>query len=366
MSTYLLLLAVAPAIALMVYIWNKDKSKEPLKMLLILVALGAASCLPAALIELAVGKVIEPLASVSTMFYHLVEAFFGVALIEEGCKFIVMYLYTRNHKDFNGLFDGMIYAVFTSLGFAALENVMYVFEGGVENAIGRALTAVPGHMFFGVFMGYNYSLWHTYKLCDESEAYFAQRGMIIPRAPKYSYTGYFVKAIVLPVLIHGFYDFCLFTENSVFTIVYLIFLVGLYIFCFGRIKKLSKADMDDYQLIPLMLCQKYPELIGIIAPRQANPMAMPNSYYDNRYNTAQQQGYSQPQPQYAQQPAYQQQQQYSYQQQQYPRQQNYAPPQQYNQQYGYPRQQPNNQPPNYAQPAQQQNYNNYPPTYNGQ
>ena len=283
--TYLLLLAVAPAIALMIYVWKKDKSKEPFKMLVILIVLGAVSCLPAALVELGLGAIIQPVFGGNKMTYSFVNAFFGVALVEEGFKFLFMFLYTRNHKEFNGLFDGMIYAVFISLGFAALENIMYVFEGGAANAFSRAVTAVPGHMFFGVFMGYNYSLWHTYKLCDKSEKYFANLGMLTVRPPEFKYSGYLVKAIILPILIHGFYDFCLFTENETFVGIYFIFLIALYIICFARIKKLSKADKEDYELIPMMLCQKYPELIGVITPRQPNPMAMPNSYYQNRYNT---------------------------------------------------------------------------------
>ena len=282
MNTYLLLLAIAPAAYLLYYVWKRDKSKEPFGMLVILVILGALSCVPAALTETFLDStLITPLFGNDKMMYSFVDAFFGVALVEEGFKFLFMYFYTRKHKEFNGLFDGMVYCVFVSLGFAALENILYVFEGGAASALTRAVTAVPGHMFFGVFMGYNYSMWHTYKLCDESEKYFANLNMIQIREPKYKYKGYLAKAIILPVLVHGFYDFCLFTGNTYFILAYYVFMVVLYIVCFGRIKKLSRSDMEDYRLIPLMLCKKYPELIGVILPRQANPMTMPGAYYQN-------------------------------------------------------------------------------------
>ncbi len=282
MNTYLLAIAVAPAILLMFYVWSKDKSKEPFKMLVILVLLGVLSCIPAGFIEMLLDNIVLSVFGENNYVYFFVKAFFGVALVEEGCKFLFMFLYTRNHKEFNGLFDGMIYAVFVSLGFAAFENVFYVAEYGSQVAISRAFTAVPGHMFFAVFMGYSYSMWHTYRLCDKSEAYFANLHMIKPRPPKYKYKAHLAKAIIVPVLVHGFYDFCLFTENVYLCLFFYVFIAALYIICFGKIKKLSKRDMEDYLLIPRMLCMKYPELIGIIIPREANPLNMPNTFYQNR------------------------------------------------------------------------------------
>ena len=282
MTTYLLFIALAPAVILMIYVWNKDKSKEPFKMLLILAFLGAVSCFPAGFLESPANSAIMSVFGKDNYLSYFLQAFFGVALMEEGCKFIVMFLYTRNHKEFNGLFDGMIYAVLVSLGFAAFENVFYVMDFGSKVALSRAFTAIPGHMFNAVFMGYNYSLWHTYRLCDKSEKYFANLGMIRPRLPKYKYKNYLAKAIIIPVLVHGFYDFCLFTSNTYFYLIFYVFVGALYIICFGKIKKLSKRDMEDYQLIPRMLCLKYPELMGIIIPHEANPIRTPNTHYQNR------------------------------------------------------------------------------------
>lgn len=191
--TYLLALALAPALLLLKYVWNKDKSKEPFKMLVILFLLGVVSCIPAALIEQLLNSVIDAVLTKGTYFYYFILTFFGVALVEEGLKFLFMYLYTHKHREFNGLFDGMVYAIFVSLGFAAFENVFYVMEGGAGVAITRAIMSVPGHMFFAVFMGYYYSMWHTYKLCHDTEQYFAGIGYIIPRPPQYTYKRYLVR-----------------------------------------------------------------------------------------------------------------------------------------------------------------------------
>ncbi len=284
--TYLLFLALAPAIFLMYYVWNKDKSKEPFGMLLFLVILGVLSCIPAAIIEGVLDDIISAFFSGNTYIYNFIKAFFGVALIEEGCKFVFMYLYTHKHKEFNGLFDGMVYAVFVSLGFAALENVFYVVDGGAGVAVARGLMAVPGHMFFGVFMGYYYSLWHVNKLCDESEKYFAKLGFIQIKAPSYKYSKNLVKAVVVPVLFHGLYDFCLFTENIYFIFLNLALVIALYIVCFARIKKMSSSDIEDYKLIPQLLCQKYPELTHIVNPTVVNPMSVPQDYYTTLQNKA--------------------------------------------------------------------------------
>ena len=289
-TVLLIIAAVIPAIILMYYVWTKDKSKEPPKMLITLFLLGIASCIPAMFIELAVGSAINSIYPEGTLSNLFVTAYFGVALIEEGCKFVLMYLYTRNHKEFNGLFDGMIYATFVSLGFAAFENIFYVLENGFGNAVVRGIMSVPGHMFFAVFMGFYYSMWHTYRLCDKSETYFANLNMIHPRLPKYKYKGYLVTAIVLPTIVHGTFDFLLFINQ---TLACMGLVVVLYIVCFGRIKKMSKSDMENYQLIPMLLCRKYPELIGIITPRRANPMAMPAEYYQSRTGNIQNNTYNQ-------------------------------------------------------------------------
>ena len=84
--------------------------------------------------------------------YGILTAIF-VGLIEEGSKFFFLYRFTWKDKAFNYRFDGIVYAVFVSLGFAALENVFYVFNYGTGVALQRALLTIPGHMSFAVYMG---------------------------------------------------------------------------------------------------------------------------------------------------------------------------------------------------------------------
>jgi len=177
MDLALTVAAVLPAIVLCVYVFRKDKvEKEPISLLILLFFAGMFSCLPAAFLETVLTKVLAILFKPFTMtnaygeqvmngfvqhVYNFFEYFFIVALVEEALKFLVLYLCTRKEDDFNCLFDGMIYAVFVSLGFATFENIFYVMEYGMQNAIMRGILSVPAHMFFAVLMGYYYTFWNV-------------------------------------------------------------------------------------------------------------------------------------------------------------------------------------------------------------
>ena len=80
-------------------------------------------------------------------------AFCGAAIPEEIAKFAMLWLLLRKNKYFDEKMDGIVYAVCVSLGFAALENVMYLFsnvEAFMSVGIARAIFAIPGHFCFGI------------------------------------------------------------------------------------------------------------------------------------------------------------------------------------------------------------------------
>ena len=82
-------------------------------------------------------------------------AFFGAAIPEEIAKLFILWLVLRNNKFFDEKMDGIVYAVCVSLGFAALENIMYLFlhsESFITVGISRAFFAVPGHFCFGILI----------------------------------------------------------------------------------------------------------------------------------------------------------------------------------------------------------------------
>ena len=146
---------------------------------------------------------------------------------EELGKFVVMKLRTWKSPEFNYTYDAIVYAVAASLGFAALENIMYVFtNGGFSTAILRALTAVSGHAVFGVFMGVHYGL--------------AKRAKA--RGDKGTETRELFLAYLIPVLIHGFYDFCLSAEGWFWIVIFFIFYITMIIVAFIKVKHLSDTD----------------------------------------------------------------------------------------------------------------------------
>jgi len=150
---FLLAIALAPGAAIGLYIYWKDKhEREPLGLLVKSFFFGVISTLITLLISWPISRLV-PLDPTS-LTQQAVHAFLLVALIEEFSKFIFVRWVLYPNKNFNEPFDGIVYSVTVSLGFAGLEHILYVMDGGVETAVLRMFTAVPAHASFGVLMGY--------------------------------------------------------------------------------------------------------------------------------------------------------------------------------------------------------------------
>ena len=192
--------ALLPPLVLLVLIWRVDKmEKEPASLIVKALVLGAASGLVASVVESVLSIPIEAAFGTSGLTYYAVDTFVGVALVEEGVKYLVVMWIVWRHAEFNCRFDGVVYAAAASLGFAMLENVMYVFTmGGLETALLRAFTAIPGHTIFGVFMG----------MFVGQAKYCKHAGKESAVAPL------LVLALVVPIAFHGFYDFLAFASEE--------------------------------------------------------------------------------------------------------------------------------------------------------
>ena len=149
----LLALSLAPGAAIGLYVYLKDKhEREPLSLLFISFLYGAISTLVTFVISYPVGLWI--LTRETEVADQFINAFFKVALIEEFSKFIFVRFILYYNKNFNEPFDGIVYAVMVGMGFAALENILYVFQYGIATGVMRMFTAVPAHATFAVLMGY--------------------------------------------------------------------------------------------------------------------------------------------------------------------------------------------------------------------
>ena len=144
----LLFISLAPVFIIAFYVWFRDKyEKEPIAMLLRALLIGAVITLPVIFIERGLFSL-----GATFSFGPFWDAFAVAGLVEESFKFLAFYLIIWRNVNFNEKFDGIVYAVFIALGFAGVENILYVAEGGVQVAITRAITAVPAHALFGVII----------------------------------------------------------------------------------------------------------------------------------------------------------------------------------------------------------------------
>lgn len=224
MNRLLFQLAVLPAVFLIWYIYRKDKAeKEPAKLLVRLFVLGALVCIVVAFIEVFASAVLGVVIPESTVMYAFLENFYAVALVEELAKYFVLKKSTWSSAHFDYLFDGVVYAVVASLGFATFENVFYVASGGVSTAIARALLSVPGHAIDGVCMGYFYGLAKRADLRGDATT----RGKNL------------FLAVLGPTAIHGVYDFLI--SVDLFG-VFLLFEVVVTILAVLQVNKLSRED----------------------------------------------------------------------------------------------------------------------------
>jgi len=145
----LVIATLAPVIVVIFYVYIKDKfEKEPKKLLLYNFLFGAIVSVFISSVLYVLYNNYLPQSDDFSVLQQFIKAFFVVALIEEFSKYVIVRYYAQPKKDFNEPFDGIIYAVMVSMGFAVVENIFYVFEGGIQVAILRAFTAIPAHATF--------------------------------------------------------------------------------------------------------------------------------------------------------------------------------------------------------------------------
>lgn len=225
--------SAAPVILLGIFIYTKDRNKEPFKLLLKLFFCGIGSCFLTLALTGILGEFI-PYISADTETLNLIEliihVFIGVALIEEFSKWLITYSISYNHSEFEEIYDMIVYSVFVALGFAFFENVLYVFQGGIGVGIMRALLAVPGHACDGVFMGYYLGL--------------AKQSQINGRVDlKKKYVAF---SILIPTIMHGIYDYCLFSGLGILILLFFIFVILVYVHSIKKIKRMSSITKKLY------------------------------------------------------------------------------------------------------------------------
>lgn len=228
---FYILAAIIPAIFLLKYIYKHDTvEKEPPYLLWSLILCGVAAALCSIVLEWVGNLILNNTLSADSPYYILVLAFLVVAVVEEGTKLYFLKRRTWNDLNFSHLFDGVVYSAFVSLGFAAFENIKYVFTYGLSVVGTRALFAIPGHLGFSVFMGIFYGL------AKQCENYGDKRGKIF----------YLILSYGSAVFLHGFYDACAMSGTATATVLFYVFVAVMYVVVYRLIKKASAKDRPIY------------------------------------------------------------------------------------------------------------------------
>ncbi len=224
-----IIISIIPSLILGYYIYNMDKvEKEPKGLLTKLFVGGILALLLTLLISDDLKLLLPNLMnadskSIGVLFFY---NFIGVALLEELCKWFFLGVCSWRDKNFNFLFDGIVYSAFVALGFATLENVLYsiAYSGELTVLLLRAVLSVPAHLFFGIYMGY----------------FYGKAKMLKYNKKRYIPT--LLLSLLVPFILHGFFDFCLSMEHKIYTIIYIIFMIVLYIISLKRVSKVSLND----------------------------------------------------------------------------------------------------------------------------
>ena len=227
MDPLLIAAAVIPAVVLMIKVYRADRlEREPVGLLLSLLGFGVLATALAIVTETIGDAVLLSFFDEDDLGYLVLSNFLVVALSEEGFKFLLLRWRTWRSPNFNCQFDGVVYAVFVSLGFALWENIGYVAMYGFGTALARAVTAVPGHACFGVFMGVWYGAARRYaNYGDLTGARICRR-----------------RALWAPVFIHGLYDFLASLNFDYSGLIFIAFIVIVFLVAMRRVKIVSRND----------------------------------------------------------------------------------------------------------------------------
>jgi len=222
----LLVIAVAPAVALFFFFYMRDRyRREPVGVMLVTFALGAASLVPAAMTSLSLQRLTGWRSSTPDLLHAFLGAMLIVGFVEEGAKFLVVRFYSYHRPEFDEPYDGIMYSVMAALGFATLENVIYIVSNGAGTGMLRALLAMPSHAFDGVVMGYFLG-----------EAKFARDDR----------TSNWLSGLGfgLAVIAHGLYDFIVFSLDKRPLLVLSLFTMAVlfWVIFFKATRKLSEQS----------------------------------------------------------------------------------------------------------------------------
>lgn len=217
-------IAVFPVIFLLYFVHKKDPHPEQMKFLMKIFGLGCLSAIPVLFCEMLYDRVLQIPDSYGS-FALFWNTFWGIALVEEIFKWIAVFAMSYRSKKFDETYDGIVYGAFSSMGFACIENLLYVVLGfSVVTGIFRAITAVPGHFCYGVIMGYFMSKARYNKENGKS-------GII-----------YILLSVLIPTALHALYDYLILDDAGLNILIWFVLIIAMFISCFILIIRAAKNN----------------------------------------------------------------------------------------------------------------------------
>ena len=226
----LLSLCIIPGLILLWYVYFKDKiEKEPLNLLIVLFIGGTFACAFSIFLSVILKRYIGFLSleySKMNVFQIIFKILFTIAIVEEGSKWIINYVTIWKNKNFDHIYDPIVYCTYVSIGFATLENILYgnsFGSQGIFPIIMRGFISVPSHAVFGIFMGYYLGISKN-ALMDKKTKQFKK---------------YRIMSIIVPICLHLIYDLFLIKNSVLINSLFAIYIMVLYFLAYQNIKKLS-------------------------------------------------------------------------------------------------------------------------------
>lgn len=217
-------IAVFPVIFLLYFVHKKDPHPEQMKFLMKIFGLGCLSAIPVLFCEMFYDRVLQIPDSYGSLALFW-NTFLGIAFVEEIFKWIAMFAMSYRSKKFDETYDGIVYGAFSSMGFACIENLLYVVLGfSVVTGVLRAITAVPGHFCYGVIMGYFMSKARYNKENGKS-------GII-----------YILLSILIPTALHALYDYLILDDTGLNILIWFVLIIAMFISCFILIIRAAKNN----------------------------------------------------------------------------------------------------------------------------
>ncbi|GAA0369527.1 glutamic-type intramembrane protease PrsW [Bacillus horti] len=211
MATTILMAAIAPGLALLSFFYLKDRfDHEPIRLVLRVFIFGALLVFPIMVVQYTFKETL----SLNVFF----QAYFNSSLIEEFFKWFVIYFVAYSNLEFDQYYDGIVYSVAVSLGFATMENIFYLYINGVYHALIRAALPVSSHALFGVIMGYYLS-----KSKFEKDPEKRKRWLLY--------------SLLIPIFLHGTYNYILLIGQDWWLWIMIPFMIGLWVYGLNKVKK---------------------------------------------------------------------------------------------------------------------------------